>query len=169
MLSLFVSKFHFRYPAYGSSVSIHIDWIQRAQNAAVRIVFCLGVFWPHVSFYREDLNMLSSEAVCKILTNCMIHKTLTFRKLQYLNERLIFRYEIIQYSTRHSCQLHFPRVKSVYSEEWATLSLAFGPTFFNALPKCLKIAWGWSIYIQIFVYFEFDFNLTRNQKLMTVF
>lgn len=124
MQSLILSVFFYCYPAYGNIISRgDTERIQKLQNKAIRLIFNSKRF-IHVSIYRETVNMLSMEAMCRMLTGCMIHKVLSVEEPQYLSERLLFGEEVAKLSRRHRGVLHFPRV----SKEFGRKSFSyFGP------------------------------------------
>lgn len=135
MQSLVLSVFYYCYPAYGNSISKEDSQrIQRIQNTAIRYVFSLRRF-DHVSSFRDEINMLPMEITCRILTSCMTHKALTLGEPQYLCERLMYRDEVSQRSTRHNRLLHFRRVRLEVGRKSFSY---FGPKTYNDLPECLK-------------------------------
>lgn len=133
--SLILSSFYYCYPAYGNSISKEDkERIQRLQNSAVRFIFNLRRF-DHVSSFREDINMLPMDTMCRMFSSCMVHKTLALNEPRYLSERLSFRAEVSQRDSRHGGALHFPRV----SRECGRKSFSFfGPKLYNDLPDSLK-------------------------------
>jgi len=75
--SLVLSLFYYCYPAYGNSISKEdMVRIQKLQNTAIRFVYGLKRF-DHVSSYRQAANLPLMEDVCRVLTGCVVHKTLT--------------------------------------------------------------------------------------------
>jgi len=109
--SLILSNFYYCYPAYGNSISRgDKDRMQKMQNSAIRFVYGLKKF-DHVSPYAEAANIPPLESVCRMLTCCMVHKTLMLKEPEYLHERLLSREEVALRSTRHGGRLHFPRVR----------------------------------------------------------
>ena len=81
--------------------------------------------------------MLPMETTCRMLTSCKTHKALTLGEPQYLCERLMYRDEVSQRSTRHNRLLHFRRVRLEVGRKSFSY---FGPTMYNVqyLPECLK-------------------------------
>ncbi|KAG8260976.1 hypothetical protein J6590_084858 [Homalodisca vitripennis] len=70
-----------------------------------------------------------------MLTCCMVHKILSHKEPRYLSERLLFREEVSQRSTRHGYLLNFRRVR--YEVGRRSFSY-FGPKLYNDLPLSLK-------------------------------
>ncbi|XP_054264312.1 uncharacterized protein LOC128996518 [Macrosteles quadrilineatus] len=136
MQSLVLSVFTYCLPAYGNSISgVDMTRMQKLQNSAIRFIFCLKKF-EHVSPYRAVAGMTTVDTVCRIMTCCMVHKALVLQEPQYLLERLSFREEVSQRSTRHGgLQLHFPRVRLEFGRRSFSY---FGPKLYNDLPSGLK-------------------------------
>ena len=65
----------------------------------------------------------------------MTHKALTLGEPQYLCERLMYRDEVSQRSTRHNKLLHFRKVRLEVGRKSFSY---FGPKMYNDLPECLK-------------------------------
>lgn len=132
--SLILSVFYYCYPAYGNSISKgDMDRIQQFQNSAVRFVCSLRRM-DHVSPYRDALQLPLMKTVCRMLTCCIVHKTLTLNEPKYLSERLQRREEVAHRGTRQNRKLHFPRVRC---EQGKKSFSYFGPTLFNDLPDDL--------------------------------
>ena len=135
MQSLILSVFYYCYPAYGNSISCgDIERIQKLQNSAVRLIFNLRRF-DHVSPFREAVGLLPMETVCRIQTCCMIHKVLSHSEPQYLSERLLYREEVSQRTTRHANLLHFPKVRLEVGRRSFSY---FCPKLYNGLPPAIK-------------------------------
>ena len=133
--SCVLSLFYYCYPAYGNSISKEdIERVQKLQNTAIRFVYGLRRF-DHVSSFRQDAKLPLMEDVCRVLTCCMVHKTLTLGEPEYLARRLRRRGEVALRGTRHGEMLHFPRVRL----EGGRKSFSyFGPTLYNDLPPSVK-------------------------------
>jgi hypothetical protein len=135
MQSLVLSVMYYCYPAYGNSISKEdIGRVQKLQNSAIRFIFDLRRF-DHVSVYRDAVNMLPMDVVCRLLTCCMVHKALTLKEPQYLREKLLYREEVSQRSTRQDGELHFPKVRLEVGRKGFSY---FGPNLFNDLPLDIK-------------------------------
>ena len=135
MQSLVLSVMYYCYPAYGNSISKEeVGRIQKLQNSTIRFIFNLRRF-DHVSAYRDAANMLPMDAVCRLLTCCMIHKALTLKEPQYLSERLLYREEVSQRSTRQNGKLHFPKVRLEVGRKAFSY---FAPNLLNDLPLSIK-------------------------------
>ncbi len=129
--SLVLSVFYYCYPAYGNSISKgDMGRIQRLQNSAIRFIFSIKRY-DHVTPYRDATKMLPMELVCRFLTCCMVHKILTLGDPQYLSEKLLYREEVTQRSTRQNGKLHFPKVRLEVGRKGFSY---FGPTVLNDLP-----------------------------------
>lgn len=135
MQSLILSVFTYCLPAYGNSISgENMYRIQKLQNSAIRFIFHLRRF-EHVSPYRDAAGMMLVESICRMMTCCMVHKALVEQEPQYLCERLTFREEVSQRSTRHGNLLHFPKVRLEAGRKSFSY---FGPKLYNDLPSSLK-------------------------------
>ncbi|XP_046685051.1 uncharacterized protein LOC124370801, partial [Homalodisca vitripennis] len=100
MQSMVLSVFNYCYPAYGNSITKEdAGRIQRLQNSAIRFIFSLSKF-DHVSPSRKDANIIAMQDVCRMMTCCMVHKTLTTGESEYLSERLLRREDVSERSTR---------------------------------------------------------------------
>ncbi len=75
------------------------------------------------------------DAVCRVMTCCMVHKTLALKEPQYLYERLSCRDEITERSTRQDKRLHFPKVRLEVGRKGFAY---FGPVLYNGLPENIK-------------------------------
>jgi len=135
MQSMVFSTIYYCYPAYGNSISRgDVERIQKLQNSAIRFIFSLKRY-DHVSPFRDAANLLPMESVCRILTCSLIHKVLSNQEPQYLSERLLFREEVSQRSTRHGYLLDFRKVRHEVGRRSFSY---FGPKLYNDLPLSLK-------------------------------
>ena len=133
--SCVLSLFYYCYPAYGNSISREdMERVQKLQNTAVRFVYGLKRF-DHVSPYRQDAKLPLMEDVCRVLTCCMVHKTLALGEPEYLARRLRRRDEVALRGTRHGEMLHFPRVRLEVGRKSFSY---FGPSLYNDLPVIVK-------------------------------
>ncbi|KAG8316188.1 hypothetical protein J6590_057385 [Homalodisca vitripennis] len=60
------------------------------QTSVIRFIFNLRQV-DHISPFREAVKLLPVEAVCMLLTCCMVHKVLKSREPQYLSKKLFIR------------------------------------------------------------------------------
>lgn len=55
--------------------------IQRVQNSVDRFIFNL-IRFDHVSFFRDQINLLPKDDMYKIFISCMVHKILPLNEQQ---------------------------------------------------------------------------------------
>lgn len=135
MQSLVLSVFQYCYPSYGNSISReNITRIQKMQNTAIRFIFQLKRY-DHVTPFRDAVNLLPMEDICKILTGCMTKKILKLREPEYLYEKLVYREEVSHQNTRQDKTLHLPRVRLEVGRKGYSY---FGPKLYNGLPANIK-------------------------------
>ncbi|KAG8314370.1 hypothetical protein J6590_094107 [Homalodisca vitripennis] len=78
-------------PFHGNRISREdVGRIQNLQNSAIRFIFNL-IRVDHISPFRDALKLLPVEAVCRLLTCCMVYKVFKFRESQYLSKKLLYR------------------------------------------------------------------------------
>ncbi|KAG8247048.1 hypothetical protein J6590_071018 [Homalodisca vitripennis] len=78
-------------PAYGNSISREdVGKIRNLQNSTIRFIFNMRRV-DHISPFRDAVKLLPVEAVCRIVTCCMVHKVLKFKEPHYLSMKLVYR------------------------------------------------------------------------------
>ncbi|KAG8263463.1 hypothetical protein J6590_032153 [Homalodisca vitripennis] len=120
-----LSVFYYCHPVYGNSIlKEDAERIKKSRNKRDR------VFVHHTA-----ASLMPMEAVCRTLTCCMVHKTLTLGEPLYLYERLLFLEEVTLLGTRQSNRLHFPKVRLELRRRGFGY---FGPGLYKTLPVTLN-------------------------------
>lgn len=108
--------------------------LTRLQNRALRFVYNLKKF-DHISEYRTISRVLPIMECCDVQTVKIVHKILLTGKPEYLKNKLVFRHEVSERSTRQDCQLHLPKVRLEAGKKGFSY---FGPQKYNSLPPEVK-------------------------------
>lgn len=133
--SLILSRFAYCSVVYDPAIDSNTEYrIQKVQNSCLRYIFGIRKF-EHVSHKLKDCGWLNMRRRRELRTLCLFHEILTTKTPSYLYNKITFRTDVHNITTRHRNLISPPLHKTSLFERSFSYNVY---SKYNYLPSTLK-------------------------------
>lgn len=133
--SLILSRFAYCSVVYGPAIDANTEYrIQKVQNSCLRYIFGIRKF-DHVSHKLKDCGWLDMRRRRELRALCLFHRIMAARTPPYLYDKITFRTDVHNITTRHRNLISPPPHKTSLFERSFSFNIY---TKYNSLSSTLK-------------------------------